>query len=72
MTDADAAARPQDLNLDGDGWTFETLEHGGAEPDTMPQAIRATDAAGRSWIYKAAALTPMEIPKTPFVFDEDS
>lgn len=43
--------RPQDPMLDGAGWTYETLEHGGEEPDTMPQAIRATDAAGRSCVY---------------------
>ena len=29
----------------------ETLEHGGEYPDTMPQAIRLTDAEGRSCIY---------------------
>lgn len=37
--------------MDGKGWMFETLEHGGKYPDTMPQAIRATDAQGRSCIY---------------------
>jgi hypothetical protein len=31
--------RPQNPHLDGTGLTFETLEHGGDEPDTMPQAI---------------------------------
>ena len=36
--------RPQDTYGDGRGWKFETLEHGGDEPDNMPQAIRATDA----------------------------
>jgi hypothetical protein len=40
--------RPQDIYGDGRDWTFETCEHGGDEPDTMPQAIRATDALGRS------------------------
>lgn len=43
--------RPQDPNLDGAGWTYENLEHGGEYPDTMPQAIRAIDAEGRSCIY---------------------
>jgi hypothetical protein len=43
--------RPQDIHGDGRDWTFETSEHGGDEPDTMPQAIRATDALGRSAIY---------------------
>jgi hypothetical protein len=27
---------------------FEALDHGGEYPDTMPQAIRLTDALGRS------------------------
>jgi hypothetical protein len=43
--------RPQDPDFDGAGWQFELMEHGGDYPDTMPQAIRATDAAGRSCIY---------------------
>jgi hypothetical protein len=36
--------RPQDPHLDGRDLKFETLEHGGAEPDTMPNAIRVTGA----------------------------
>ena len=44
--------RPQDPSLRGDGWRFETLEHGGEYPDCMPQAIRATGAEGRSCIYR--------------------
>ena len=43
--------RPQDPRGDGTGLTFATLEHGGEYPDTMPQAIRVTDAEGRSCIY---------------------
>jgi len=43
--------RPQDTHMDGTGLTFQTLEHGGEYPDTMPQAIRLTDAKGRSCIY---------------------
>lgn len=43
--------RPQDPSLDGAGWTFETLEHGGEYPDAMPMAIKATDAEGRACIY---------------------
>jgi hypothetical protein len=31
--------RPQDPHLDGTGLRFETMEHGGEYPDTMPQAI---------------------------------
>ena len=39
--------RPQDVHGDGHDWKFETFEHGGDEPDNMPQAIRATNPAGR-------------------------
>ena len=35
----------------GPGSTFTTLEHGGEEPDNMPQAIRRTDAEGRTCMY---------------------
>ena len=44
--------RPQDPSMDGAGLSFQTLEHGGEEPDTMPQAIRLTDAEGRWCIYE--------------------
>lgn len=43
--------RPQDPHLNGTGLRFETLDHGGEYPDTMPQAIRLTDALGRSCLY---------------------
>jgi hypothetical protein len=43
--------RPQDIYGDGRDWKFETSEHGGDEPDNMPQAIRATDPAGRWAVY---------------------
>jgi len=46
-----ADKRPQDPHGDGRDWTFETGEHGGDEPDNMPQTIHATDAAGRWAIY---------------------
>jgi hypothetical protein len=35
--------RPQDRTLDGRGWKFETLEHGGEYPDADPQ--------GRPMVY---------------------
>jgi hypothetical protein len=44
-------ARPQDTFGDGRDWTFRTGEHGGDEPDNMPQTIKSTDAAGRWAIY---------------------
>jgi hypothetical protein len=43
--------RPQDPFGDGRDWTFRTGEHGGDEPDNMPQTIKAIDAAGRWAIY---------------------
>ena len=43
--------RPQDPSMDGTGLRFETFDHGGEYPDTMPQAIQLTDAEGRSCIY---------------------
>jgi hypothetical protein len=43
--------RPQDTYGDGRDWTFRTCEHGGDEPDNMPQAIEAVDTAGRWAIY---------------------
>ena len=43
--------RPQDPFGDGRDWTFRTGEHGGDEPDNMPQTIKATDTAGRWAIY---------------------
>ena len=43
--------RRQDPHADGTGLRFETMEHGGEYPDTMPQAIKLIDAEGRSCIY---------------------
>ena len=46
-----ADKRPQDPHMNGAGLRFETLDHGGEYPDTMPQAIKLIDAEGRSAIY---------------------
>ena len=43
--------RPQDPHMDGTVLRFETMEHGGEYPDTMPQVIKLIDAEGRSRIY---------------------
>jgi hypothetical protein len=43
--------RPQDPYGNGKGWWFQTSEHGGDEPDNMPQAITARDAEGRWAVY---------------------
>jgi hypothetical protein len=41
----------QDPHLDATGLRFETLDHGGEYPATMPQAIKFLDSEGRSCIY---------------------
>jgi hypothetical protein len=46
--------RPQDPHMNGKGLRFETLDHGGEYPDTMPQAVRVTDPQGRSCLYLPA------------------
>jgi hypothetical protein len=43
--------RPEDPNMDGSGLRFETMEHGGEYPDTIPQAIKLVGAEGRPCIY---------------------
>jgi hypothetical protein len=43
--------RPRDPSMNGTRLRFETMEHGGEYPDTMPQAIKVIDAEGRSCIY---------------------
>ena len=42
--------RPRD-DMAGDGLRFEPLDYGGDYPDMMPQALRVTDADGRSCVY---------------------
>lgn len=49
----DPSDMPQDPGHQAEGWSFKILEHGGREPDAMPQWIEATDAEGRSAIYEA-------------------
>ena len=55
-----AEMRPQDTYGDGRDWTFETGEHGGDEPDNMPQTIKATDAIGMN--YRRAVTTMCRLP----------
>jgi hypothetical protein len=61
--------RPQDPYGHGTGLVFETLEHGGEHPDSMPQAIRVTPKAvpafmcrsrwmARWWIARASHWSP--------------
>ena len=61
--------RPQDTLMDGRDWKFETLEHGGEYPDMMPQAIRATDAQGRSCVYLPVSVNGKVVDSKGFVTD---
>src|SRR4030088_3545584 len=45
--------RPQAPKPDGTGLRFETMEHGGEYPDTMPQVIKLIDAEDRSCICRS-------------------
>ena len=63
--------RPQDDYMDGRDWKFETLEHGGKYPDMMPQAIRATDANGRTCIYLPVTVGGEVVDSKGFVTDSD-
>jgi hypothetical protein len=61
--------RPRDPNLDGSGLRFETMEHGGEYPDTMPQAIKLVDAAGRSCIYVPITQDGKVVDSQGFILD---
>jgi hypothetical protein len=60
--------RPQ---MDGTGLRFKTLDHGGEYPDTMPQAIKLTDAQGRSCIYVPITQNGKVVDSQGFVFDPE-
>jgi len=63
--------RPQDPHMDGTGLRFETIEHGGEYPDTMPQAIKLFDAAGRSAIYVPITQDGEVVESLGLMFDPD-
>lgn len=63
--------RPQDPGMNGEGWTFETMEHGGEYPDMMPQAIKATDAEGRSCIYTPVSVDGRVVDSILFNYHTD-
>ena len=63
--------RPQDDEMDGSGWTFETSEHGGEYPDQMPQAIRAIDSKGRSCVYVPITVNGKIVDSKGFVFSSN-
>jgi hypothetical protein len=57
--------------MDGTGLRFQTLEHGGEYPDTMPQAIELTDAEGRSCIYVPITQNGEVVDSKGYVFDPE-
>ena len=63
--------RPQDPHMDGSGLRFETMEHGGEYPDTMPQAIKLIDAEGRSCIYVPITQNGKVVDSQAFILDPD-
>jgi hypothetical protein len=58
-------------HLDGTGLRFETMEHGGKYPDTMPQAIKLIDAEGRSCIYVPITQDGKVVDSQGFVLDAE-
>jgi hypothetical protein len=61
--------RPQDPSMHGTGLRFETMEHGGEYPDTMPQAIKLIDAEGRSCIYVPITQDDKVVDSQSLTFD---
>jgi hypothetical protein len=66
-----ADKRPQDPQMDGTGLRFETMDHGGEYPDAMPQAIKLTDAAGRSCIYLPVTQNGKVVDSLGYPLDPD-
>lgn len=68
-----AAARqaPADPHMNGTGLRFETLDHGGEYPDTMPQAIRLSDPLGRTCLYLLSTQNGKVVDTNAKVFDDD-
>jgi len=55
----------------GTGLRFETMEHGGEYPDTMPQAIKLIDAAGRSCIYVPILQNGKVVDSQGYILDDE-
>lgn len=64
---------PQDDSMDGSGWTFETLEHGGPNTDEIafPEAILARDDQGREHIYMACFVDGAPVRSINYNFNPD-
>ena len=63
--------RPQDPHADGTGLRFETMEHGGEYPDTMPQAIKLIDEHGCSCIYVPITQDGKAVDSYGFILDAE-
>jgi hypothetical protein len=63
--------RPQDPNLDGAGLRFEALDLGVEYPDTMPQAIRLTEALGRSCLHLPTTQNGKVVDTDAKMFEDD-
>jgi hypothetical protein len=63
--------RPQDPQMDGTGLRFETMEHGGEYAETMPQAIKLIDAAGRFCIYVPITQDGKVVDSQGFMLDPE-
>jgi hypothetical protein len=63
--------RPQDLHMNGAGLRIETMEHGGEYPDTMPQAIKLTDAEGRPAVYVPITQDGKVVDSQGYLFGPD-
>jgi len=63
--------RPQDPHMDGADLRFETMEHGREYPDAMPQAIKLSDAEGRSCIYVPITQDGKVVDSQGFLFDAE-
>ena len=57
--------------MEGTGRRFETIEHGGEYPDTMPPAIKLIDAKGRSCIYVPITQNGKVVDSQGFVLDTE-
>jgi hypothetical protein len=66
-----AERRPQDPSMDGTGLRFETMEHGGEYPDTMPQAIKLIDAEGRCCVYVPITQNAKVVDSRGFILDPE-
>ena len=61
----------QDPHMGGTGLRFETMEHCGEFPDTMPQAIKLIDAEGRSCLYMPITQDGKVVDSLGFLFDSE-